>query len=101
MDFTELIKETKARFSFNDQKHQLKNKYESKLIFAEQGGLWKATPELLAFLSLSSNNTFVLLDLYENPIKINRIQLLSKATTIYNETMDSWYNEFEEIKNYR
>lgn len=101
MDLTELINDSKARFSFNDQKQQLKNKYESKLIFAEQGGLWKASSELLTLLSTHSDKTIIILDLYENPIKIDRIQLLSKATATYNEIMDEWYNEYEEVKNYR
>jgi len=51
MNTDELIKESKAKFDHNLAKHYLKEKYQSKLIFADQGGLWKATPDFLSFLS--------------------------------------------------
>lgn len=101
MNIEGLLKETKAKFDHNLAKHYLKEKYQSKLIFADQDGLWKATPELLTFLSANPNNKFVLLDLYENPIKVDRIKLLNRATIVYNEIMDEWYNEFEELRKQR
>lgn len=101
MDVKTLIESNKIRFNLNSQKEQLKEKYQSKLIFADQGGLWKVTPEFLAFLNVSPHSKFVVLDLYDNPVKIDATQLLSKATKIYNETMDAWHQEFEELRNKR
>lgn len=101
MDTKTLIADAKARFSFNASKTYLKDKYTSKLIFADQNGLWKATPEFLALLSSLSDETLVLLDSYENPIKVNREKLLEKASTTYNKVMLDWYTEFEELKNTR
>lgn len=101
MNTEQLLKDIKARFSHNSSKEYLKEKYQAKLIFADQGGLWKITPEFLSFLSESINKRFVMLDMYENPIKIDSTQLLSKATEIYNEVMEAWYAEYEELKNKR
>ena len=99
MDTQSLIKDSKARFSHNSAKAYLKEKYKAKLIIAEQGGLWEITPTLLTFLAESNSNTFVMLDLYENPIKIDRTDLLTKATTVYNEVMEAWHQEWKELEN--
>jgi len=87
MDTQSLIKDSKARFSHNSAKAYLKEKYKSKLIIAEQGGLWEITPALLTFLAGSASTTFVMIDSYENPVKIIRQELLDKATIVYNEVM--------------
>ena len=42
MDTKTLITEAKARFAHNSAKDYLKEKYDAKLLVAEQGGLWKA-----------------------------------------------------------
>lgn len=101
MDTKTLITEAKARFSFNASKTYLKDKYTSKLLFADQNGLWVANPELLTFLATIDSDEIVLLDSYGNPIKINPQTLLSKARAVYNKVMEDWFKEFEELKNSR
>lgn len=101
MDTKTLISDAKARFSFNASKTYLKDKYTSKLIFAEQNGLWRATPEFLALLNSLQSDNIILLDDYENPIKVNRHTLLWKATQVHTKVMEDWYEEFEELKNAR
>jgi hypothetical protein len=51
MDTKTLIKDAKARFSHNSAKAYLKEKYNSKLIIAEQGGLWRADAQTIAILA--------------------------------------------------
>lgn len=101
MNTEQLLRDIKARFSHNSSKEYLKEKYQAKLIFADQGGLWRITPEFLTFLSASINRTFVMLDMYENPIKVDSTVLLTKASGIYNDVMEAWYAEYEELKNKR
>lgn len=101
MDAQSLIKDSKARFSHNATKAYLKEKYKSKLIIAEQGGLWEVTPSFLSFLATTNSTSFVMLDLYENPVKINRQDLLLKVTDIYNEVMEAWHQEWKELENKR
>ena len=55
MDTKTLISDAKARFSHNSAKAYLKEKYKSKLIIAEQGGLWKADAQTIALLQAFSN----------------------------------------------
>lgn len=101
MDTKELLTEIKARFNHNLAKEYLKDKYDSKLIFAEQGGLWRASTELLTFLSSSTDDTIILLDSYQNPVEITRTQLLDKTKEVYNSVMTEWYNEWKQLESKR
>ena len=101
MDTKTLISEAKARFNHNSAKAQLKDKYDGKFIIAEQGGLWKATPELIAFLNSMDNNFIILIDNFNNPVQVNRDQLLSVIKDTYQKVMIEWYKEWKEIETVR
>jgi hypothetical protein len=101
MNIDTLISEVKAKFDHNLAKHYLKEKYQSKLIFANQGGLWKADQSLLSLLVSGESTKFILLDLNENPIKVDRTALFQKALDIYYEVMEEWYQEWEELRTKR
>lgn len=101
MDTNQLVKDVKARFNINYQKQQLREKYNAKLIIADQGGLWRATPELIGFLSISDRTHGVILDTYENPIHVNINQLQKKLRETYNLVMEQWHSEYETLKNNR
>jgi hypothetical protein len=98
MDTKTLISEAKARFNHNSAKAQLKDKYDGKFIIAEQGGLWKATPELIAFLNALDDNFVILIDNFNNPVQVNRDQLLSILKDTYQKVMLEWYKEWKEIE---
>lgn len=101
MDTQDLIKATKARFNRNVNKAYLKDKYTSKLIVANQGGLWKATPELQGYLASRSDETVILVDLYDNPIMVNREELYWALREAYEDNMAAWYLEWKELENNR
>jgi hypothetical protein len=101
MDTKTLISEAKARFNHNSAKAQLKDKYDGKFIIAEQGGLWKATPELISFLNSMNDNFIVLIDNFNNPVQVNREQLLSIIKDTYQKVMLEWYKEWKEIETVR
>lgn len=98
MDTKTLISEAKARFNHNSAKAQLKDKYEGKFIVAEQGGLWKATPELISFLNSMDDNFIILIDNFNNPVQVKRDQLLSIIKDTYQKVMLDWYKEWKEIE---
>jgi hypothetical protein len=101
MDTTTLISDAKARFAHNSHRTYLRDKYTSKLIIAEQGGLWKITPDLISFLQTLSNNQvteIILQDSYNNPVKVSVTKLLTTCTSTYNQTMNDWYNELHNEK---
>ena len=101
MDTKTLITEAKARFNHNSAKAQLKDKYDGKFIIAEQGGLWKATPELIATLNAFDDNFIIMIDNFDNPVQVNREQLLSVLKDTYNKIMLEWYKEYKELETKR
>jgi len=101
MDTKQLINDVKARFKHNSAKQYLKDKYQAKLLVAHQGGLWKATPELLGFLSISDRTHGVVLDAYENPIEVDINQLQKKLRETYNTVMEEWHKELTELEKNR
>ena len=53
MDTNELVAHSRARFDHATAKRVLKEKYQAKLTFAYNGGLWRAGPELINTLTAS------------------------------------------------
>jgi hypothetical protein len=101
MNTKSLIAEAKARFAHNSAKDYLKEKYEAKLLVADQGGLWKADQQTIAFLSSSLDEDVVLIDTFKNPVKVNRVDLLAKLGSTYRSAMDEWYTEWKELESKR
>ena len=104
MDTKTLIKDAKARFSHNSAKTYLKEKYNSKLVIAEQGGLWRANAQTIALLQALSNQfttTSVLIDTFDNPVEVEIASLLESLTTLYNSVMTEWNKEWKELENKR
>jgi hypothetical protein len=104
MDTKTLIAEAKARFNHNSAKEYLKEKYEAKLLVAEQGGLWKADQETIAFLAVMSNDwddRVVIIDTFQNPVLVTRSELLTKLKEVYRSVMADWYNEWKELESKR
>lgn len=104
MDTKTLIVEAKARFNHNSAKAYLKEKYDAKLLVADQGGLWKADQKTIAFLSVMINDyddKVVLMDTFDNPVLVDRSELLSKLKKVYTSVMLEWYNEWKELESKR
>jgi len=101
MDTKTLISEAKARFNHNAAKAQLKDKYDGKFIVAEQGGLWKATPEFIGFLNALNDDTVILIDTFDNPVEVEREQLLEVLKTNFQKVMSDWHKEWKELESKR
>jgi hypothetical protein len=101
MDTKNLINEAKARFNHNSAKAYLKEKYQTRLIIAEQGGLWRANIETINFLSIAKSDRVILIDTFENPVEVNREELLSKLLEVYNTVMKEWHQEWSELEKKR
>jgi hypothetical protein len=100
MDTQSLLAEAKARFAHNSAKHYLKEKYSNKLLIAEQGGLWRADIHTINFLH-NAPEEVVLLDLYDNPVKVKSAELLAKLSDVYMTVMQEWQTEYKELENKR
>jgi hypothetical protein len=102
MDTEQLISHSRSRFDHAAAKRVLKEKYQAKLIFAHAGGMWLAGPELLSTLKFCTpDKDIVLLDLYDNPVKINTKELWNLAAERWQEQMNAWLVEYEELNKKR
>lgn len=105
MDTTQLLADAKARFSHNAAKAYLKDKYASKLIVAEQGGLWTASPQLISFLSVQTpftiDDTVIVIDNFDNPVQVDGKALLKKLQDTYNTVMNEWHAEWASLESKR
>jgi hypothetical protein len=101
MDTKTLIAESKARFAHNSAKSYLKEKYEAKLLIAEQGGLWRADLHTISALNSFTSEELVLIDTFGNTIKVDRVKLLTLLTETYQTVMMEWYDEAKELENKR
>ena len=102
MDTDNLIAYGRSRFEHAAAKRTLKEKYQSKLIFAYNGGMFKAGPELINILKASEGQQVLyLFDLYETPVIVDYKELLNLAKNRWQETMKLWFEEHEQLSKNR
>ena len=102
MNTDTLYQQVRARFDHNQSRRVLKEKYEAKMVFAHAGGMWRAGPELLTTLHVCNETSpIVLLDLYQTPVQVVPGELFAKASEIWQEQMNAWLVEFEELNRQR
>ena len=101
MTIENLVEQVRVSTNYQTNKCILKEKIQTDLHFVYNGGLFKATQELIAFLSAWDDQDLVLEDTYQNPILINRSELLTLAKQHYQMTMNRWHIQHEELKRVR
>ena len=101
MNTEQLLAHGRARFAHAAAKRNLQEKYQAKMIFAHSGGMWRAGPELQTTLLTCPDATAVILDLYQNPVQVNTKELYAQSQQRWQEQMNAWLNEHEEINKQR
>lgn len=96
-----IVATARARFDHEAAKRTLKEKYQAKLTFAHNGGLWLAGPELLSTLSACVGPTSVLLDLYDTPVKVTPNEFRDLVRGHWQEQMVAWLVEYESLSKNR
>ena len=91
----------KRRFDHEASRQALKEKYEAKLLFAHQGGMFRAGPELIVLLNSLTQEDPVIVDLYDVPITVNRVQLLEDTVQRWQEQLNAWQVELAELSRQR
>ena len=100
MDTDQLIAHSRARFEHAAARRTLREKYQAKFTFAHAGGMWQAGPELLTVLKLCSGEA-VILDLYQTPVKIQVEELYELAIARWQEQLNAWLVEYEQLNRNR
>lgn len=101
MDTDQIISYSRARFDHVTARRTLKEKYQAKLLFAHAGGMWRAGPDLINVLQACADETAVIEDLYATPVKILVPDLLMLAQQHWQEQMNAWLVDYEELNKRR
>ena len=102
MNTDALVAHARARFDHAAARRVLKEKYQARMIFAHAGGMWRAGPELLTvLLACAQDKDVVILDLYETPVQITVTDFFAQAHELWQEQMNAWQVEWQELNNRR
>jgi hypothetical protein len=96
-----LVTQIKQATDFQKNKLILREKVQTDLHLTHNGGMFKITPELIAFVKTWPVDELYLEDTYLNPIKIDRQVFLVQAQQHYQTVMNQWHNDYEELKKIR
>ena len=96
-----MIAHARARFDHASARRLLKEKYEARMLFAYCGGMWRAGPDLQTTLLTCPDTEAVILDLYENPVKVNTRELFAQSQQRWQEQMNAWLVEHNEVNQKR
>jgi ornithine carbamoyltransferase len=100
-EIEKLTEQIKLATDYQVNKRILREKIQTDLHFAHNGGLFKITPELLAFVQTWPVDELYLEDTYQNPIKVDQQVFLVTAQQHYQKVMNRWHQEHAEIKQLR
>jgi hypothetical protein len=100
-ELDQLVTQIRQATDYQINKQILREKIQTDLHVAYNNGLFKVTPELIAFLATWDAETLYLEDTYHNPIEINRNEFLLLCRGHYQQVMNTWHIQHEEIKRAR
>ena len=96
-----LVEQVKQATNFQSNKRMLREKIQTDLHFPYNNGLFKVTPELLAFVATWPVDTMYLEDVYQNPIEVDKQVFLVTAQQHYQIVMNTWRQQYAELKKIR
>lgn len=101
MNIESLVDEIRQATDFQINKKILREKIQTDLHMTHNGGLFKITLELIAFVKTWPVDEIYLEDSYQNPVKVDRQTFLVTAQQHYQQVMNRWHNEYEQLKKIR
>lgn len=100
-DLKKITEQIRLATDYQVNKRILREKIQTDLHIPFNGGLFKVSIELIAFLNAWNHDDLFLEDTYQNPIKINRQELLNKCREHYQMVMNTWHCQHEDIRRAR
>jgi hypothetical protein len=100
-DINQLVEQVRLATDYQINKQILREKILTDLHVAHNGGLFVVTTYLISFLTTWPDDTVYLEDTYHNPIEVDRIELLTLWREHYQQVMNRWHQEHNELKKIR
>jgi len=91
--------------TFNLAKNNLKVKTQNLLSYSTNGGTFRVSQELIAFVSMSvtsGKSSLILLDKNDIPIQIDdTTKFLEDISSLYFEVINEYYNDYQKLRSSR
>jgi hypothetical protein len=100
-DVNKIVEQIRVATDYQINKQLLREKIQTDLHLAHNGGMFKITPELLSFLKGWPIDVLILEDVYQNPIEVDKQVFLVQAQQHYNRVMNEWFQQHAELKKIR
>jgi hypothetical protein len=97
----QLVDQIKLATDYQINKRILREKIQTDLHLTYNGGLFKVTPELIAFVYAWSDSSLYIEDTYQNPIAVQREEFLSLCKEHYQKVMNTWNQQHAELRQLR
>lgn len=97
----DILGQIKLATDFQINKKILREKISTDLHMTHNGGMFKISPELLAFVQTWPIDELYLEDVYQNPVRIDRQTFLITAQQHYQAVMNRWHQQYEDLKKIR
>jgi hypothetical protein len=101
MSIQNLVDQIKQSTDYQKNRQLLREQMHNDLLFAHNNGLFKATPELIAFLSAWDTDIIYIEDQYGNPVECNRIALLTECKERNQRVINRWHVLHEQLQTVR
>ena len=101
MNTDALIAHARAKFDHAAARKVMQEKYQARMIFGWNGGMFRTSPELITFLTLYGDEEIVMPDLYENPIKFKASDVCNIMRAKWQEQMNAWLIEHNQLSQQR
>jgi hypothetical protein len=101
MEIHSLVAEIRQSTDIQRNKLKLREQIMGDLMVTHNDGLFKVTPELIAFLSAWDSDELYLEDHYGNPVEVDRAVLLDSCKRRYQKVMNQWHNQYEQLRQVR
>ena len=96
-----IVARVRLATDFNTNKQILRERIQTDLHFAHNGGMFKITPELLAFVQSWPIEELYLEDVYQNPVAVDKQVFLVTAQQHYHRVMNEWHQQHDELRKIR
>ena len=100
-DLPKIVEQVRLATDFNVNKQILREKIQTDLHMTHNGGMFKITPELLAFVQSWPINELYIEDVYLNPIEVDKQVFLVMAQQHYHRVMNDWHQQHAELRKIR
>jgi hypothetical protein len=100
-ELEKLTAEIRRATDYQINKTILREKILTDLHVPYNGGLFKVTPDLLAFVATYRYTTMYIEDTYGNPVEVERDEFRTVCEEHYQKVMNRWHQEHNELRRLR